>query len=239
MRATRVSARTLREVTADLRKEDRDEMAVPSYTHPNPLIRWLFWSRLDAALELAGLRPGLRVLDFASGSGVLLPSLVAAGCRVAATDPIPTPWMRHARASRLPIEPVPFERLAAWAGAREGTIDVVFALDVLEHVSDEELPALSFTFARLLGADGLLVTSGATETIPYRIARALAGFKGEYHHRSIFDVHRALEPEWIRIRRRDLPPHPLPHGFVISSYRPRVRGQNRASSPRAPSAAED
>jgi len=44
-----------------------DEMALPSYTHPNPAMSWLFWRRLDTALDLARDVAGRSVLDFGCG----------------------------------------------------------------------------------------------------------------------------------------------------------------------------
>ncbi|HEV8230134.1 MAG TPA: methyltransferase domain-containing protein [Candidatus Limnocylindria bacterium] len=196
-------------------------MAVPSYTHNNPLLRWLFWSRLDTAVALGRPGAGERVLDFASGSGVLLPTLAAAGCEVYATDLIPGPWMAHAKAAGLDVTAVPLAGLREFVMRERGTFALVYALDVLEHVDDRELEALSGLFARLLRADGRLVMSGATETALYRVARRLAGFRSDYHHRSIFDVHRVFERGWRLEARRVLPPRPLPGGFVVSRYRPR------------------
>ncbi len=31
----------------ELSPEDRDEMAIPSYLHPNPAMRWMAWRRVE------------------------------------------------------------------------------------------------------------------------------------------------------------------------------------------------
>ncbi|MEK6883049.1 MAG: methyltransferase domain-containing protein, partial [Nanoarchaeota archaeon] len=46
---------------------------IVAYIHPNPLIRWVFWKRLEVMLNMS--KKAERVLDFGSGSGVFLYSL--------------------------------------------------------------------------------------------------------------------------------------------------------------------
>src|SRR5579859_2106282 len=62
------------------------EMAVPSYFHWNPLVRWIISERLRVILECAGFDPSDNVLDFGTGTGVLLQSLSPAVSQVLATD---------------------------------------------------------------------------------------------------------------------------------------------------------
>jgi 2-polyprenyl-3-methyl-5-hydroxy-6-metoxy-1,4-benzoquinol methylase len=87
---------------------DRAEMAVPSYTHWNPLIRWLFWKRLDVAVDLAGLRPGIRVLDFGVGTGVLARTLASADAsRIVGVDVLLGPAEEMARRTGISVELLP------------------------------------------------------------------------------------------------------------------------------------
>src|SRR5437588_774107 len=64
-----------------IKGEQRDESAVPSYTHYNPLVRWIMFRRLDIVLEMLryvtrGSKPTLTMgLDFGCGVGLLLPEL--------------------------------------------------------------------------------------------------------------------------------------------------------------------
>lgn len=54
---------------------NKDEMAIPSYLHWNPLIRWLMWRRYEYILYLSEISKEMSVLEFGCGIGVFLPEL--------------------------------------------------------------------------------------------------------------------------------------------------------------------
>lgn len=220
VKARRVSRALLRRTVEPLPVAAAAETAVPSYCHPNPLIRWLFWKRLDVALELAALTPRDHVLDFGCGSGVLLPSLHATAERVAATDVDLGPARTLRTELDLATELVAAERFAAWSAEQPGRFSCILALDVLEHVADDELATLGERFRSLLAPEGRLVVSGPTESVMYRIGRFVAGFHGDYHHRSIFDIERVLRARWRPEGTRIVPRPPLPCAFHVTRYRP-------------------
>src|SRR5262245_56605561 len=68
---------------------DRDEMAIPSYLHSNPLIRWLMWRRYEVVADLAELAPWKHVLEFGCGIRLFLPTLAARAGTVYAVDRFP------------------------------------------------------------------------------------------------------------------------------------------------------
>jgi 2-polyprenyl-3-methyl-5-hydroxy-6-metoxy-1,4-benzoquinol methylase len=216
--AVRVSPAELRAATAALAPADRAEMAVPSYSHPNPLIRWLFWQRLDTAVRFADLGPGASVLDFGTGSGILLPTLAAVAKRIVATDIELAPSQATAKARSIKVEFVTIPDFRQWTTRNPGSLECIFALDVLEHVETEELLDLSGAFRSLLRPGGRLIVSGPTETMFYKLGRKLAGFKNEYHHRNIFDIDRVLVTQWRIAQRTYLPRFPLPRAFVLTRY---------------------
>jgi 2-polyprenyl-3-methyl-5-hydroxy-6-metoxy-1,4-benzoquinol methylase len=219
-RAVRAPAETLREVTASLSADDRDEMAVPSYSHANPLIRWLFWRRLDMAIALADLKPAERIFEFGVGSGVLLPTYHSIAARVAATDLHLEPAREMARRNGFPTEFVSVPEFPVWCAAQAGGFDAILALDVLEHVEGNELTRVSGLFRRLLAPGGRLIVSGPTESLAYKLGRRIAGFHGEYHHRNIFDIDRELRAQWKSEREIFVPRRPLPRAFLLTRYVP-------------------
>jgi 2-polyprenyl-3-methyl-5-hydroxy-6-metoxy-1,4-benzoquinol methylase len=157
-----------------------DEIAVPSYTHSCRLMRHLFWERLAVALEwLDRIDPKpAAAMDFGCGLGVLIPCLLRRGLTVTACDVHPevvTTAARFLGTSGIQV-------LHARDGLEhlpEGSLDVILALDVLEHVDD--LEELAVQFRRLLGSRGRLLCSLPTESALYRLGRRLAGFSGAYH----------------------------------------------------------
>jgi hypothetical protein len=62
--------------------------------------------------------------------------------------------------------------------------------------------------------------SGPTESVLYQIGRFVAGFHGDYHQRSIFDIERVLRARWRPEDTRIVPRPPLPCAFHVTRYRP-------------------
>ncbi len=199
-----------------------DEMAVPSYLHPNPLIRWLFRKRLATALALLGTGPFRAGLDFGCGVGLLLPELAARTDRVFATDLELGP--ARAMKAELGLENLTLvEPELLEATVEEGSLDYVIATDSLEHVDD---PATRIaTFATMLRPGGVFILSGPTETRLYRLGRLLAGFGGKehYHHTDIFDLHDTIgaDGRFARDEGRRLPVPGLVEAFLIDRFRRR------------------
>jgi hypothetical protein len=139
---------------------------------------------------------------------------------VAATDLELGPARTLGAGLGLSTELVPAERFEAWTAAQAGRFDCIFALDVLEHVGDDDLARLGERFRRLLRAGGRLVVSGPTESVMYQVGRLVAGFRGAYHRRSVFDVARVLDQAWRADETCVVPRPPLPVAFHVTRYRP-------------------
>lgn len=219
-RGLQVEAEELRTNTAQLGSQDeRDEMAVPSYCHGNPLIRWLFWKRLRVALELLQATGAERCLDFGAGSGVLLPALSARCARVYAADLLPGPARHMVERRHLQNVQVLDSALPTLADVEGKPLDAIMALDVLEHVDD--LPGTIASFAKLLRPGGRVIMSGPTETPLYKLGRVVAGFagKGHYHHTNVFDIRQRFLEAGFHVREeRRLPRAPLPSLFLVDRF---------------------
>jgi SAM-dependent methyltransferase len=198
--------RILDNLPESFRKEDVAEMAIPSYFHRNPFVRYIITERLNEILRIGDFSKDESVLDFGIGSGVLLPLLAAKVKDVTGTDLRTELARRMIQLSNPPnakiIELDEFQQLPTQS------ISKIVAADVLEHVPD--LGMLVDRFTALLKAGGRLIVSGPTETGFYKLCRKIAGFRGDYHVRSIFDIEKLLEQRGYRRLKRNLLPRFIP-----------------------------
>jgi 2-polyprenyl-3-methyl-5-hydroxy-6-metoxy-1,4-benzoquinol methylase len=205
-----------RDILAQAAPGHYDEMALPSYTHANPAMSWLFWRRLDAAFCLAGDLAGKAVLDFGCGGAVTFRHLQACDCRITGCDPEARELAQEV-CRRLGIA----ARIVAHIeDAADGRYDRILALDVLEHV--DGLERYIERFAALLAPQGRVIVSGPTENALYKLGRALAGFSGHYHVRNIYDIEAAFRRAGFRaLATKTLyPPLPL---FRVSAWQAPAR----------------
>lgn len=175
--------------------EDRDEMAIPSYLHRNPLLRWMAWRRLEViAANVRGdarRRGGTfgRVLDFGCGSGVLLDELSRVATHVDGVDIVLDP-------ARLLKDEWQLDKVtlmdpdAASQNTPPRSIDAIVAAEVLEHIDPLD-DTLAF-FRRSLARDGRLYVSVPTENALYKLGRRIAGFDDHYHESDAATIHRQI-----------------------------------------------
>lgn len=144
------------------------------YSH-NPLINYVFWTRLSSLLELLNSKEEHEVLEIGFGPGTLLPTLASCASEVVGLAP---DTRRHflgvrqmckneeigdkVQLVRGSIQNVPF---------REGSFDVIIAADVLEHTPQVE-NALK-EVKNVLRAGGAFLVSIPLETLYRRILRLL------------------------------------------------------------------
>jgi 2-polyprenyl-3-methyl-5-hydroxy-6-metoxy-1,4-benzoquinol methylase len=173
-----------RSVLKEAQKGMYDECTIPSYAHRNRLISWLFWKRIEAALSLAGDLKGKTVLDFGCGGGVTFRYLHEQGCSITGCED-QFPDLAREMSRHLGID-------AEIAGdlfeLKERRFDVIFALDVLEHIDD--LGAVLDKFRELAHQHTKIVISGPTENFLYRMGRRIIGYQEQarFHERTIYDV---------------------------------------------------
>ena len=189
-----------------------DESALPSYTHPNRLMSWLFWRRVTLALKLSNAKqkPG-KALDFGCGGGVTFKFLADAGAQVVGCDNASDALAQEV-CRRLNV---PGRIVRSMNELQEETFDWIFALDVLEHI--EDLSPILAEFKRLSHPGTRIILSGPTENWVYKLGRLLAGFSGHYHVSNIYQIEKAFQKAGLKRFRSYTLYWPAPL-FRISSW---------------------
>ena len=194
--------------------DDKDEMAIPSYLHKNPLIRWLMWKRYEKISNLACFSEDITVLEFGCGIGVFLPELDKTCDKVYAIDIFP----EYAKllSNKLNLNVSFIDKLSEISN---NSLDIIIAADVLEHIVD--LDEYLAQFCDKLKNKGRLIVSGPTENPIYKIGRIWAGFadKGDYHHTNINNlIERIKEAGFVLINLRTLPFVFPPYLFKVCEF---------------------
>jgi len=117
------------------------------------------------------LRPGLRVLEVGAGTGLLALFLSAHGVDVVALEPVGPAWLEFdaLQEAARQISPWPLPRALRMGGeelaAEHGPFDLVFSVNVLEHVPD--LDGLMRGMAAVLAPGGRMVHLCPNYAVPY------------------------------------------------------------------------
>ena len=185
-----------KEIINRLKKQGTDEIlseaALPAYAHRNPLIDYVFWKRLEVVSSyLAKKKSGkLRVLDFGCGTGVMSYELAINKHEVVGLDLNLTPVNLLSENIDFPDSIKFVESDLFDTDLLDGSFDNVIALDVLEHMDDDDLKRYMKKLQDLLSNSGEVIVSGPTENLLYKIGRKLAGkdFTGDYHDTEIQSI---------------------------------------------------
>ncbi len=216
----RIDADTLQEMAALLSTDDRDEMAIPSFLHKNPALKWMAWRRVEVVarlLEEICPKDG-RVLDYGCGTGVLFEAALTRAREVIGVDLVlaaATLWKERRGLDKVRL-------LAPDAALRDvtpGSVDVVVAAEVLEHI-DEPTETLGF-FHRVLRPGGSLLVSLPTENRAYRFGRRLAGFDGHFHVHDARALDKRIQAHGFRREASSYIPVPGPLAiYMVARYTP-------------------
>jgi ubiquinone/menaquinone biosynthesis C-methylase UbiE len=217
-----------------MRTEILDGLTIDDlYTNKNYLVRNLFLDRIQTALDLADINDNSVILDIGCGSGHLLRSIreFSRKCECWATDILDSKIMETvdckfqvADARKLPFE--------------DGYFDVVFTLDILEHIQHNVDLAIK-EVRRVLKPNGIAILSGPTESKFYRFCRSILFFLERNNHQRretqrqniVYIPHYhtvyQLEDKFMKYaftlsRARSLPGFPLPPLFRVSRFRNQV-----------------
>jgi len=210
----RIPDTLLSQMAAHLSEDDRDEMAIPSYRHRNPIMRWMAWRRVEVVADRLRrlLAEGAKdpvVLDFGCGTGVLFDQALKGAGRVVGVDLVLDSARMLAKEWGLDVELMTPDE--AKSALEPRTIDIIVAAEVLEHV--EPLEDALETFKGWLKKNGTLLVSLPTENRLYKLGRRLAGFHGHYHHDNAKSIDQKIRDAGFRRTSRS---HvPLPGPFAI------------------------
>jgi 2-polyprenyl-3-methyl-5-hydroxy-6-metoxy-1,4-benzoquinol methylase len=212
VRAVRIEKAMFRELQSLVEgQENRDDMAIPSYLHANPLINWIFWKRHDAVLGLLANRTLKRAMDFGCGTGAFLPTLASRSQETFGYDIRPA--VARALVKRLQLPNCTVLGPDEYSANPPADLDVIVCADVLEHVPDLEQTCSGLR--ALLSKNGALIVSGPTENVLYKIGRKIAGFTGDYHVRDIDDIFATLKQQGFRRAAQSKLPLPLPDALSL------------------------
>ena len=192
----RIPPDVLTRMATTVSQEDKDEMAIPSYLHRNPAMRWMAWQRVKVTAEFfrntcksSNTSPGPTVMDFGCGTGVLFDEVSQFANKVYGVDIVLNP-------ASLLVDEWGLDKVSllnpeqAEIQIPEKSVDTIIAAEVLEHIDPID-STLAF-FRSRLKADGHLIVSLPTEGLLYRIGRRLAGFRGHYHLNNAQSIHRQI-----------------------------------------------
>ena len=121
-------------LTEEISEDDQAEMAIPSYLHNNPMIRAIFWRRYDLLYEMFRFQPEMVVCEFGCGLGAFLPTLAEDTAKVYAVDLFP----QYAKALAEKLD-LPVEFSTSLDTIPDGSLDVIYAAEVLEHLEKRDL----------------------------------------------------------------------------------------------------
>ena len=196
---------------------DTYEMALASYLHWNPFVRFIVAWRMQIALRFLGSLEGKKILDYGCGLGVFFLQLSPSNDQLFGTDINIRPASELLAAydrSDVNLFPVPDMEETV----EDHTFDAIISLEVLEHVDD--LPQTILLIKSKLKENGQLIISGPTENRFYAVLRKIAGFTGEYHHRDIYQIVDEINKLGFGITKKRIIPLPKPFDvFAIYEFK--------------------
>lgn len=193
----------------ELSAKSIDESCIPSYCHGNVVASAVAWWRLLAACRLYKKYAHTdEILDFGASTGELLSLLGGAFKKYHFIEKEST------LASELAAEHASAVRKEL-SRLQKMTYSAIFCLDSLEHNTDIE--GIICRLRDALRTDGVLIVSGPTENLLYKIGRFIAGFDGHYHRTNIFEIEELLQSSF-ELREKIIGPIFLPL-FSVSVWK--------------------
>jgi len=183
-----------------------DEQGLPSYTNPNPIMRWLVWERIWRTISIINsLGPIQNVLDYGCGYGVFHPFIIEKSEKLVAYDLM----IEDLQSINLKIpnnveKKIIYEKNFSVISERKKGFNLIIASEVLEHVDD--LNYLRDVFYEILEDNGFIVITGPTENEIYKFGRRLAGYTGDYHVRNVYQIRDIMKEKFKIIKTNTMYP---------------------------------
>lgn len=178
----KLSKSTLLHIYGDKTELESKEIKVNiTYLSSLPLIRYLWWRRLEVMLSKVIIKKHHYVLDLGSGEGVFLPSIYSLTNNLYASDidvSIVSRLCKYLNLQKVKI----IEDDILHTCLPLGKFDFIFASSVFEHIND--LGILFRNISLLLKENGKLVFSIPSENALYKIGRIIT-----FYNRFSNDVH--------------------------------------------------
>lgn len=194
---TKTSEDALREWTKGTERYAR------TYCDPNPVVRFLNWSKLKKLKQWSENEEARSVLDFGCGTGVLLPSLASEFKQVTALDLDVSVAKEVKRCFSLNNTNL-VQADASLSPFRAGVFDLVLAASALEHFPN--LENILIEIKRVLRSRGALLMLSPTENSFYRLGRFLFRYrKPADHYHSADAIIRSLGRHFILEKVQHLP----------------------------------
>jgi len=182
---------------------------VPQYYSKNKIVRELFWNRLKVASSLVRLNSSLRVLDIGTGTGELMELILKHNPKL---DVRGIDIKLHIKDKKLKkririgdVTKMPF---------KNNEFDVVFALDILEHIKDLKKGIVEIK--RVLKNNGVLIVSAPSENMFHKMCRFLekgttsskAADSSEHYHNCL-SIRKEIK-KYMKLEKEKFLPFPAP-----------------------------
>jgi len=195
----------VQQMQSSISQEESDEMAIPSYTHKNPIMRQVAFSRVKMLIcwMKKYQRKTSNIIDYGCGTGIILPSASNQANMVYGIDLTLAPANLLVDFYQLP-NVILMHPDAIAKKLPDNTIDLIICGEVLEHIPD--LTPILLQFQQKMVKNAHLIVSLPTENFLYKLGRKLAGFSGEYHLSTSRKIHQEiLKSGFKQIRKKSLP----------------------------------
>jgi len=173
-----------------------DEQGLPSYTNPNPFMRWFVWKRVKEIIQIfESLGEIENVLDFGCGYGVFHPFLLEISNQLTAYDLMIDDLIALNNSTKEKfVSNIIYESKLSIISNQKNKFNVILAAEVLEHI--DELVNLLDIFYDILDDKGYIIVSGPTENYLYKLGRKFANYSGDYHLRNIYQIREILQKKF-------------------------------------------